>query len=126
MWSNRRMEIPLSLSEISKSERTPLVKWLLNLVTEQEQVIEQQQSSLEKLEAKVRQLEEQLKKQEAELKAVKRLPKKPKIQASRLNQQELPEGEEGKRAGSAKRSKKTSFEVDEQRVIEPALLPPGA
>lgn len=126
MWSNRRMEMPPSLSEISESERTPLVKWLLNLVAEQQQVIEQQQSSLEKMEAYVGQLEQQLEKLEAELKAVKRLPKKPKIQASRLNQPEKPEEEGGKRAGSAKRSKKTSFEVDEQRVIEPKALPEGA
>ncbi len=110
MWSNRRMEMPPSLSEISESERTPLVKWLLNLVAEQQQVIEQQQSSLEKMEAYVGQLEQQLEKLEAELKAVKRLPKKPKIQASRLNQLEKPEEEGGgKRAGSA-----SSEQEDEQ------------
>jgi len=126
MWSNRRMEMPPSLSKIPESEQTPLVKWLLKLVGEQQQVIEQQQSSMEKLEAYVGQLEQQMQKLEAELKAAKRLPKKPKIQASSLNHPEKPEEEGGKRAGSAKRSKKTSFEVDEQRVIQPAELPAGA
>ena len=81
---------------------------------------------MEKLEAKVGQLEQQIEKLEAELKAAKRLPKKPKIEASQLNQPEKPEEEGGKRAGSAKRSKKTSFEVDEQRVIQPVELLEGA
>ena len=119
VWSNRDMEMPPSLSEIQESERTPLVKWLLQLIGEQQVVIEQQQASLDQLEAQVRQFQE-------ELKAAKGLPKKPKIQASRLNHPENPEGEGGKRAGSTKRSKKISFEVDEQRVIEPLVVPEGA
>ena len=126
MWSNRNMELPPSLSYIPESERTPLVKWLLKLIAQQQVVIEQQQSSLDKMEAQVGQLEQQLKKLEEELKATKQLPKKPKIQASRLNQPEKSPAEFGKRAGSAKRSNKTSNDVDEQRVIEPKALPEGA
>ena len=126
MWSNRNMELPPSLSDIPESERTPLVKWLLNIIAQQQVVIEQQQESLNQMEAYVGQLEQQLLKLEEELKAAKQLPKKPKIQASRLNQPEKPEGKGGKRAGSAKRSKKTSNDVDEQRVIEPLVLPEGA
>jgi len=126
MWSNRNMELPPSLSDIPESERRPLVKWLLNIIAQQQVVIEQQPESLDQMEAYVGQLEQQLLKLEEELKAAKQLPKKPKIQASRLNQPEKPEGKGGKRAGSAKRSKKKSFEVDEQRVIEPLVLPEGA
>lgn len=119
MWSNRNMELPPTLSEIPESERTPLVKWLLNIIAEQQQVIEQQQERLDKLEAKAGQLEE-------ELKAAKKLTKKPKIRASSLNQPKELIAEAQKRAGSEKRSKKTSFEVDEQRVIEPLELLEGA
>ena len=120
------MELPPSLSDIPESERTPLVKWLLLIIAQQQVVIEQQQSSRDKMEAQVGQLEQQLLLLEEELKAAKQLPKKPKIPASCLNQPEKPPGEPGKRAGSAKRSKKTSFVVDEQRVIEPKALPEGA
>ena len=118
MWSNRSMELPPTLSDIPESEQTPLVRWLLKIIDEQQQVIEQQQERLDKLEAKVGQLEE-------ELKAAKKLTKKPKIRASRLNQTEKLTGA-GIRAGSEKRSKKESFEADEQRVIEPLELPEGA
>lgn len=87
---------------------------------------EQQQESLGKLEAKVAQLEQKIGNLDEELKAAKKLAKKPKIRASRLNQTEKPTGEARKRAGSEKRSKKTSFVVDEQRVIEPEELVEGA
>jgi hypothetical protein len=88
--------------EISETERTPLVNWLLNLVAEQKQVIENQEKTIADLESK------------------------PKIKASKLNQEKKtpPEGE--KRAGSEKRSKKTSFIPDEERFIEPEDLPEGA
>jgi uncharacterized coiled-coil protein SlyX len=71
------MELPPSLSNIPESERTPLVKWLLNIIAQQQVVIEQQQESLDQMEAKVGQLEQHLLKLEEELKAAKQLPKKP-------------------------------------------------
>ncbi len=125
MWSNRSMELPPSLSDIPESERTPLVKWLLKIIAQQQQVIEQQQQSLGQMEVKVAQLEQKVGNLDEELKAAKKLTKKPKISASRFNEPKKPQGESGKRAGSDKRSKKTSFEVDEQRVIEPEELPEG-
>ncbi len=91
------MEMPPSLSKISESERTPLVKWLLNLVGEQQQVIEQQQSSVEKLEAKVGQLEQQLEKLEAELKAgVADCPKSQKSRPAALTNRKNRKGREEK------------------------------
>jgi DNA-binding transcriptional MerR regulator len=112
--------------EIPETERTPLVNWLLNLVAEQKQVIENQEKTIADLESKVERLEEQVKEIDEELKAIKKLKSKPKIKASTLNQEKKtpPEGE--KRAGSEKRSKKTSFVPDEERLIEPEDLPEGA
>ncbi len=106
--------------KIPEGELTPLVNWLLNLVTEQQQIIEKQQQTIAKLEGKVNSLDE-------ELKAAKKLKGKPKIRPSKLNQEEKKSKEGGKRAGSDKRSKKLNFVVDEQRIIEPEEeLPDGA
>ena len=105
--------------EIGESERTPLVNWLMNLVAEQQQIIEKQQQTIAKLEEKVNTLDE-------ELKASKKLKGKPKIRPSTLNLEEKKPQEGQKRAGSDKRSKKLNFIVDEQRIIEPKVLPDGA
>lgn len=105
--------------EIPKIERTPLVDWLLNLVAQQQQVIENQQDTIAKLEEKVSRLDEQLK-------AAKKLKGKPKIRPSTLNQGEKKPKKEEKRAGSDKRSKKTNFQVDSELIIEPETLPSGA
>ena len=59
--------------EIPASERTPLVNWLLNLVAEQKQVIENQEETIAELERKVARLEEQVKSLDEELKAAKKL-----------------------------------------------------
>jgi hypothetical protein len=58
---------------------------------------------------------------EAEVRELKKLKGSPKLKASWLNQENLESGEDGKRPGSAKRSKKLSFEVDEERIIQPGL-----
>jgi DNA-binding protein H-NS len=113
------MRLPNLPIEIPDSERSPLVNWLLDLITSQQQVIENQLETIAKLEEKVRNLDEQLK-------AAKKLKGQPKIRPSTLNQEEKKPKEGGKRAGSDKRSKKTSFIVDEQRMIEPEELPEGA
>ena len=113
------MTLPNLPIEIPEAERTPLVNWLLNLIASQQQVIEKQQQTIAKLEKKVSSLDEQLK-------AAKKLKGKPKIRPSSLNQEEKKPKEGGKRAGSDKRSKKLSFVVDEERIIEPEELPEGA
>ena len=107
-------------AEISESERTPLVNWLL-------QVIEQQQQVINKLEAEVNQLKAKVGSLDEELKAAKKLKGKPQIRPSRLNQEEKQPTKSGeRRAGSDKRSKKTEFVVDEERRIEPEELPEKA
>jgi len=105
--------------EISESERTPLVNWLL-------QVIEQQQGTIAKLEAEVTQLKAKVGSLDSELKAAKKLKGKPQIRPSTLNQEEKQSKSGGKRPGSDKRSKKTEFVVDEERRIEPEGLSEGA
>lgn len=112
--------------EIPEAERTPLVNWLLNLIDQQQQVIENQRGTIAKLEEKVAQLEEKLSNLDEQLKAAKKLKGQPKIRPSTLNQGEKKSKEGGKRPGSDKRSKKTRFIVDEERIIEPEELPEGA
>ena len=58
--------------------------------------------------------------------AAKKLKGKPQIRPSTLNQEvKLPKSG-GKRPGADKRSKKTDFVVDEERIIEPEELPEKA
>ncbi|MDJ0682219.1 MAG: transposase [Xenococcaceae cyanobacterium MO_167.B52] len=110
--------LPLN-KDISESERTPLVEWLLKIITEQQQLIDQLEAKVDQLEQKVENLDEQLL-------VAKKLKGKPKIRPSTLNQTEKPSLGRKKRAGSEKRSKKISFVPDEQRIIEPIELPEGA
>ena len=112
--------------EIPEAERTALVNWLLHLIDQQQQVIENQRGKIAKLEEKVAQLEEKLSSLDEQLKAAKKLKSQPKIRPSTLNQGEKKPKQGGGRPGSDKRSKKTSFIVDEERIIEPEELPEGA
>lgn len=97
----------------------PLFSWFLNLITQQQQLIENQAEKIAKLEQKVRNLDE-------ELKVAKKLKAKPKIRPSILNDSEQKPKVGEKRAGSEKRSKKLSFVVDEKRIIEPEEIPEPA
>ncbi len=82
--------------------------------------------TIAKLEEKVTQLEARVGSLDQQLKAAKKLKGKPQIRPSTLNQEvKLPKSG-GKRPGADKRSKKTDFVVDEERIIEPLELPEGA
>jgi hypothetical protein len=98
------------------------------LVCEQHSRIQELEQTIGKMEKQLKQQQERIEQLEAELRDLKKLKGKPKIQASKLNESEpRPEGEkEGKRPGSAKRSKKLSFEIDEERIIQPDEIPPLA
>ena len=113
------MSNPLDYKDIPSSERTPLVEWLLNIIGEQQQIIDKLSSKVCQLELHVENLDEQLL-------VAKKLKGKPKIRPSTLNQPEEPTLGVTKRAGSQKRSKKTNFVADEERVIEPVELPLGS
>ncbi len=71
--------------EIPETERTPLVNWLLNLVAEQKQVIENQEKTIADLERKVARLEKQVKGSTRNLK-FQETEEPPKIKPSTLNQ----------------------------------------
>lgn len=104
IWCKRVMEQEIVLQGEERSE-------LESLRT----LVRQQQDLIEKLEEKLAKQETRIEELEAELKASKKLKGKPKLSASRLNEQ--PKSGRGK--GFAKRSKKGEFKVDEERIIEP-------
>jgi chromosome segregation ATPase len=111
------------------------VENLQRLVDEQKQTIQRQQETIQKQQETIEKMERQLKQQqerieqlEAELREQKKLKGKPKIRPSQLNNPKPnQEGEEkGKRAGSAKGSKKLGFQFEEERIIQPEEIPEGA
>ena len=103
------------------------MNWLLNLVTEQQQIIEKQQQTIEKQQQTIEKLSEKVNSLDEELKAAKKLKGKPKISPSTLNSQKKNSKKSEKRPGSDKRSKKLDLAVDEERIIEPEEeLPIGA
>ncbi len=126
IWLNQNMTLPYLAIDIPEGERTPLVNRLLNLIAQQQQLLEGQQETIAKLEKEVTKLQEKAASLDEQLLAAKKLKGKPKIQPSTLNQDKKKPKPEGKRPGSSKRSKKTDFFVDEQRIIEPEGLPERA
>lgn len=102
------------------------IKSLKKLVSQQEQTIATQDQTIEDLETQLKQLQARIEQLEEDLRASKKLSRKPKLRASRLNQGKSPPRDEGKRPGSAKRSKKHEFPVDQEIIIEPDEVPEGA
>lgn len=93
-----------------------------------QQLVCEQQQTIEKLERQLIQQQERIEQLEAELKASKKLKGKPKIRASQLNSSkgDTQGAAKGKRPGSAKASKKSNFQIDEERIIQPAEIPANA
>jgi len=81
-------------------------------ITSQDQTIEALETRIQQLQARIAQLEE-------ELRASKKLSRKPKLRASQLNKGHSLSQGDNKRPGSAKRSKKPGFHVDEEIIIQP-------
>lgn len=113
------MKAPTLLMDIAPEERTPLVDWLLS-------VIKSQSATIQALEEKIEGLESQVEWVEGELKKAKKLKGRPQLKASQLEQSATGQKTEGKRPGSAKRSKKAIVKIDEERIVEPAQVPLGA
>jgi Transposase IS66 family len=84
------------------------------------------QETIEKLEQQLKKQAEKIEQLEAEIRAAKKLKGKPQLSASILNQPNNSEPTEQKRAGSEKRSKKLTFEVDAEQIIQPAVIPENA
>ena len=105
-----------------------IVRQQQETIQAQHQTIHAQQETIETLERQLRQQHERIEQLEADLRAQKKLKGKPKIVASRLNESPSDsEGKsEGKRPGSAKRSKKLGFEIHEERIIPPTDIPDTA
>ncbi len=97
-----------------------------SLVRSQQQQLQTQQQKIEELELLVKKQRERIEQLEVELRAQKKLKGQPKIRASKLNTPGPQSEEEGKRPGSAKRSKKADFQVDEERIIPPSEIPANA
>jgi hypothetical protein len=95
-------------------------------VEQLQRLVQQQQQTIEKLEGQLKTQQERIEQLETELRTRKKLKGKPKISPSQLNKGFKPEPSEGKRAGSAKRSKKENFEVDEEQVVEASAIPDEA
>ncbi len=74
-------------------------------------------------EDRVQQQEKRIEQLEAEIRIYKKLKGKPKLSASKLNEPTKDSGRIEPRAGSAKRSKKLEFKVDEERTIHPKEIP---
>lgn len=99
------------------------VESLQNLVRSQQQLIQEQEETISSLEQQLKRQQERLAQLEAELREQKKLKGRPKIKASQLNQKQPKSEREGKRPGSAKKSKKAGFQVAEERIIRPAEIP---
>jgi hypothetical protein len=104
--------------QIPEDQQTPLVKWLLEIIRDNRQLIEIQAQKIEELKTKVEVLDNELKK-------LKKLPPKPDIKKSTLNEnpEDKKKGTDTKRPGSDKESKKLNFEVHEERIIQPEFIP---
>lgn len=109
---------------VSKQQQT--ISAQQQTLQEQRQTIASQEQTIEALEIRLQQLQARIEQLEEELRACQKLSRKPKLRASRLNQRQSQSQGDGKRAGSAKRSKKRGFQVDEELVIQPERIPAGA
>ena len=85
--------------QIPEDQQTPLVKWLLEIIRDNKQLIETQAKKIEELKIKVEVLDDELKK-------LKKLPPKPDIKKSTLNEnpEDKKKGTDTKRPGSDKES----------------------
>ena len=109
---------------VSKQQQTIAVQQ--QTLQEQRQTIASQEQTIETLEIRLQQLQARIEQLEEELRASKKLSRKPKLRASRLNKHQSQSQGDGKRPGSAKRSKKGGFQVDEEIVIQPNEIPVGS
>ena len=87
------------------------IEGLQNLVRRQQQLIQEQLGTIDQLEQQLKRQQERIAQLEEELREQKKLKGRPKIRASQLNDQKPKSERNGKRPGSAKKSKKAGFEI---------------
>lgn len=102
------------------------IEGLQNLVRRQQQLIEEQLGTIDQLEQQLKRQQERIAQLEEELREQKKLKGRLKIRASQLNDQKPKSERNGKRPGSAKKSKKAGFEIDEEKIIQPDEIPAKA
>ena len=115
------------LDTISEIEKTPLVKWLLEVITR----LEERCTKLEEENKVIREeniaLKEENKILKEEINSIKKLKNKPDIQPSTLNDPDKKKKSSqdltNKRAGSEKSSKKDDFIPDEEIILKPKDIP---
>lgn len=116
--------------EVPRDQRTPLVEALLRVIHQQQQTLQGQQRLIQELQRKIEALSD-------EIDRLKGLPEKPKRppQPSSLNDpngkpsqvgQPPPKTPDGKRPGSAKRSKTRQLTVHDTVPLQPPHLPAAA
>jgi hypothetical protein len=125
------------LDTISEVEKTPLVKWLLEIVTRLEErctKLEEENKILKEENRILRKennaLKEENKVLKEEINAIKKLKNRPEIKPSTLNdpdkKKKRAQDSENKRAGSEKSSKKDNFIPDEEIILQPKNIPEGS
>lgn len=87
------------------------------------QIACEQQATIERLEQQLKRQQERIEQLEAEIRSHKKLKGKPQLKASQLNQAADKTAKAEKRGGFGKSSKKPTFEVDEEVIIEPKAIP---
>lgn len=123
--------------EISADQRTPLVEALLRVIQQQQAVIEQLQATNQQLQATNQQQQLRIEQLEEEVRRLKGLPDKPKRKPSpsSLNdpssppsasgKKKMPKTPDGKRPGSAKRSKTPNLVIHANVPLLLDRLPDG-
>jgi uncharacterized small protein (DUF1192 family) len=115
------------LPDIPASERTPLVRQLLDIIHLQQQHIQQLEDQLRLQQESIPQLEERIRQLEDEIARLKGLKTRPKIAPSVLERPPRPPRDpHAKRPGSAKRSKTAQLTITEENVIRLPHVPDGA
>jgi hypothetical protein len=111
MSDNEQSETPETLVisgiEIPASEQSPLVLTLLGVIRKQEREIEELRDEIQRL---------------------KKTTRRPKIKPSRLLKPPPADSSDSKkkRPGSAKRHKTKALRIDDEKIIEPEVVPAGA
>lgn len=79
------MDIKQQLTNIQESEKTPLVKWLLEIVKQQDHYIQFLHKQNDDLQKQNIELQDRVSNLEKELRQIKKLKEKPNIKPSTLN-----------------------------------------
>ena len=108
------MKPHILIPRIPEEQQTQLVRQLLEIIDQQARIIDQMDAQIQLFKDEIARL--------------KKLPRRPKIQPSRLEakRSKKKKASKSKRAGSPKRSKTAQLEIHDTTPIEPECVPPGS